>query len=111
MEVSIMKLLKALNLFSYVYVEKLPYLKFGFGRMYFLVHFTYEVIPGLHCICLTSFIFFIKYNILELLQHNHYNALDFKKFMHARWPDMIQFHQQVLRKREICQTINLCWLK
>jgi hypothetical protein len=40
MEASIMKLLKALNPFSYVYVENFPYLKFGFGRMYFLVHFT-----------------------------------------------------------------------
>jgi len=29
-----------LNLFSYVYVEKLPYLIFGFGQTYFLVHFT-----------------------------------------------------------------------
>ncbi len=29
-----------MNLFSYVYVESFPYLKFGFGWMYFLVHFT-----------------------------------------------------------------------
>jgi len=28
------------NLFSYVYVEKLPYLKYRFEQMYFLVHFT-----------------------------------------------------------------------
>ncbi len=31
---------KNLNLLPYVYVEKLPYLKFGFGLTYFLVHFT-----------------------------------------------------------------------
>jgi len=35
-----MKLFKVLNLFSYVYVENFPYLKFGFGWMYFLLHFT-----------------------------------------------------------------------
>ncbi len=29
-----------LNIFSYVYVEKLSYLKFEFGQMYFLIHFT-----------------------------------------------------------------------
>ncbi len=29
-----------MNLLSYVYVEKLPSLKFGFRQMYFLVHFT-----------------------------------------------------------------------
>jgi hypothetical protein len=28
------------KLLSYVYVEKLPYLKCGFEQMYFLVHFT-----------------------------------------------------------------------
>jgi hypothetical protein len=40
MEASIMKLKNKLNLFSYVYVEKLPYLNFGFRWKYFLVHFT-----------------------------------------------------------------------
>ncbi len=29
-----------MNLLLYVYVEKLPYSKFGFRHMYFLVHFT-----------------------------------------------------------------------
>jgi hypothetical protein len=52
-----------------------------FGSLYHA--WTYEVIPGLHCICLTSFIFFIQYYILELLQHNHYNALDLQKFLHV----------------------------
>jgi hypothetical protein len=40
MEASIMKIKKKLNLLCYVYFEKLPYLKFGFGPTYFLVHFT-----------------------------------------------------------------------
>jgi hypothetical protein len=40
MEVSIMRVKKKLKLLSYVYVEKLQYLIFGFGQTYFLVHFT-----------------------------------------------------------------------
>jgi hypothetical protein len=40
MEASIMGLFKKLNLFSYIYVENFPYLKFGFEQTYFLVHFT-----------------------------------------------------------------------
>jgi hypothetical protein len=40
MEASIASFKKKLNLLSYDYVEKLPYLKFGFGWAYFLVHFT-----------------------------------------------------------------------
>jgi hypothetical protein len=40
MGASIIKLKKNLNLVSYVYVEKLLYLKFRFGLMYVLVHFT-----------------------------------------------------------------------
>jgi hypothetical protein len=35
-----MRLLKNLNLLSYVYVEKIPYLKFEFGWTNILVHFT-----------------------------------------------------------------------
>jgi hypothetical protein len=35
-----MNLKKKLNLLSYVYVENVSYLKFGFGWTYFLVHFT-----------------------------------------------------------------------
>jgi hypothetical protein len=40
MEASIMKLLRSFESIFYVYVEKLPYLKFEFERMYLLVHFT-----------------------------------------------------------------------
>jgi len=40
MGVSIIRLSKKLNLVSYFYVEKRLYLKFRFGLMYFLVHFT-----------------------------------------------------------------------
>ncbi len=72
---------------------------------------TYGVIPCIHCICLTSFILFIKYNILELLQWIQSSVLDLQEFMHARWLDMIQLHQLTLRKHEICQRTNLCWLK
>ncbi len=35
-----MRVKKKLNLLSYVYVENLPYLIFGFRQAYFLVHFT-----------------------------------------------------------------------
>ncbi len=35
-----MNFIKKLNLLSYVYFEKLPYWKFGFGQTNFLVHFT-----------------------------------------------------------------------
>jgi hypothetical protein len=80
-----------------------------FGSLYHA--WTYEVIPCVHCIFLTSFVLFIKYNILELLQLNHSNVLDLQKFMHARWPEIKQFHQPTLQKCEICQTMNLCWLK
>jgi len=38
MEASIKRFFKKIE--PYVYIEKLPYLKFGFGRTYFLVHFT-----------------------------------------------------------------------
>jgi hypothetical protein len=40
MKASIMRLYKKLNLLSYVYVEKLSHLKFGFKQIYILVHFT-----------------------------------------------------------------------
>jgi len=40
MGISIMTVKKKLNLLSYVYGEKLPYLMFAFGQLYVLVHFT-----------------------------------------------------------------------
>jgi hypothetical protein len=66
-----------MNLIPYVFVENLPYLKLGFGQMYFLVHFN--MFGPIYCTSLRSLIVLMYWYIPCIGMYGTYQYIDIKK--------------------------------